>query len=178
VIEYYLERYAKIRIEEEGATAGKPEQKPNHMSLNSSDVKNVKILFWKVTKCMPLSFFMIVYFLMLEGELVELYGQVGEYAGELQAYQMHFGVLPCRYPQESEWNLDQVKSDEATKREDCTHLEVLSIHDDSTYLELILNSSEVLSIHDDSIREPEPNPNPNCRSSRLITHLRGTSMMH
>ena len=30
---------------------------------------------------------------------------VGEYASELLAYQLHFGVKPCRYPAPSEWQL-------------------------------------------------------------------------
>ena len=37
--------------------------------------------------------------------LVELLGVVGEYASELLAYQLHFGVKPCRYPAPSEWQL-------------------------------------------------------------------------
>jgi hypothetical protein len=33
-----------------------------------------------------------------EAALIELLGNVGEYEAELQAYQLHFGVKPCRYP--------------------------------------------------------------------------------
>ena len=33
-----------------------------------------------------------------EAELVELLGEVGKYKDELAAYQLHFGVKPCRYP--------------------------------------------------------------------------------
>jgi exoribonuclease R len=44
------------------------------------------------------------------GELVELWGPVGEYANELKAYQWHFGVLPCKYPPEAEWKLDAMES--------------------------------------------------------------------
>lgn len=42
------------------------------------------------------------------GELVELWGPVGEYANELKAYQWHFGVLPCKYPSEAEWKLEAI----------------------------------------------------------------------
>jgi len=40
-----------------------------------------------------------------EAELIELLGPVGEYASELEAYQLHFGVRPCRYPPQEEWAL-------------------------------------------------------------------------
>ena len=40
-----------------------------------------------------------------KAELIELLGEVGSYAGELQAYQLHFGVKPCRYPKPAEWAL-------------------------------------------------------------------------
>jgi hypothetical protein len=42
----------------------------------------------------------------LKGELVEIWGPVGDYAVELKAYQRHFGVLPCEYPSRENWMLD------------------------------------------------------------------------
>ena len=34
----------------------------------------------------------------MEGRLMELLGNVGEYPAELQACQLHLGIRPCRYP--------------------------------------------------------------------------------
>ena len=42
------------------------------------------------------------------GELVDLWGPVGEYANELKAYQWHFGIMPCKYPAAEEWGLSPV----------------------------------------------------------------------
>ena len=39
------------------------------------------------------------------GELVELWGPVGDYENELKAYQWHFGVMPCKYPVPLSWGL-------------------------------------------------------------------------
>ena len=40
-----------------------------------------------------------------EAELVELLGEVGDYASELAAYMLHFGLKPCRYPKPNAWGL-------------------------------------------------------------------------
>jgi hypothetical protein len=43
------------------------------------------------------------------GELVELWGPVGEYEFELKAYQWHFGVQPCKYPVPQNWALSPLQ---------------------------------------------------------------------
>ena len=40
-----------------------------------------------------------------QAELIELLGPVGEYSAEMEAYQLHFGIKPCRYPKPAEWAL-------------------------------------------------------------------------
>ena len=73
---------------------------------------------------------------MLTGELVELLGPVGVFETELYAFQLHFGILPCRYPKMETWKLlaplDPDTVDPARGRQDCTHLHVLSIDNAST----------------------------------------------
>jgi len=75
-----------------------------------------------------------------EAALIELLGPVGEYASELEAYQLHFGVKPCRYPQKEEWALTGLLGGvdggslppcEAWRR-DCSHLHVVSVDNAST----------------------------------------------
>lgn len=39
------------------------------------------------------------------GELIELWGPIGDYAVELKAYQHHYGIMPCKYPDPSIWGL-------------------------------------------------------------------------
>ena len=45
-----------------------------------------------------------------QAELIELLGDVGTYTAEIEAYQLHFGVKPCRYPAPSEWQLRDVST--------------------------------------------------------------------
>lgn len=40
-----------------------------------------------------------------KGELVELLGPVGDYAVERKALQLHFSILPCKYPTPATWEL-------------------------------------------------------------------------
>jgi len=42
---------------------------------------------------------------MRTGELMELLGPVGDFDTELYAYQLHFNILPCRYPTADAWGL-------------------------------------------------------------------------
>ena len=70
---------------------------------------------------------------MLRAELVEILGPVGDFAAELHAYQVHFSILPCRYPPSESWSLLPPPDPEALDgRLDCTHLHVLSIDNAST----------------------------------------------
>ena len=67
--------------------------------------------------------------------LVELLGLVGEYPDELLAYQLHFGVKPCRYPQPEQWALRDAAAAEAEAadgRRDCTDLHAFSVDNAST----------------------------------------------
>ena len=65
------------------------------------------------------------------GELIQLFGPVGEYEPELEAYQLHYGVKPCRYPEKATWDLTPVL-DGHSVHEDCTALNVFSIDNAST----------------------------------------------
>ena len=79
-----------------------------------------------------------------EAELIELLGPVGEYPAELEAYQRHFGIKPCRYPPQEQWHLKGMAttggaSDGAAPlppceddRLDCTHLHCMSVDNAST----------------------------------------------
>ena len=40
-----------------------------------------------------------------QAELIELLGEVGTYPAELEAYQLHYGIKPCRYPAPPSWAL-------------------------------------------------------------------------
>ena len=64
----------------------------------------------------------------------QILGPVGEFDTELYAYQLHFNILPCRYPSIDSWGLlPQVDTDALDPgRQDCTHLHVLSIDNAST----------------------------------------------
>ena len=42
-----------------------------------------------------------------QAELIELLGEVGTYPAELEAYQLHYGIKPCRYPAPPSWALRQ-----------------------------------------------------------------------
>ena len=67
--------------------------------------------------------------------LVELLGLVGEYPSELLAYQLHFGVKPCRYPAPTEWELRDATAaaaEAADGRRDCSHLHAFSVDNAST----------------------------------------------
>ena len=64
----------------------------------------------------------------MEGSLMELLGNVGEYAAELRACQLHFGVKPCRYPKADVWGLAPLKELGADDgRLDCTALDTFSV---------------------------------------------------
>jgi hypothetical protein len=64
---------------------------------------------------------------MKTGELLEILGPVGDFDTELYAYQLHFNILPCRYPSNDSWGLLPALDVEALDgaRQDCTHLHVL-----------------------------------------------------
>ena len=48
-------------------------------------------------------------------------------------HQVHFGILPCRYPTIESWSLLPPPDPEALEeRIDCTHLDVISIDNAST----------------------------------------------
>lgn len=85
-----------------------------------------------------------------EAELIELLGPVGDYASELEAYQLHFGIKPCKYPPKDTWGIRDAPeagppqpggapglplppgySGDAT-RIDCTHLHCMSVDNAST----------------------------------------------
>ena len=66
----------------------------------------------------------------LSAELVELLGPVGDYATELYAYELHFGVLPCRYPPEDAWAL--APAEPGAGRADATDLDVFSVDNAGT----------------------------------------------
>ena len=83
----------------------------------------------------------------VSAELVELLGPVGDYATELYAYQLHFGVLPCRYPPEAAWALAPADAEQRGEtsaagavgaalspppRADATRLEVFSVDNAGT----------------------------------------------
>ncbi|KAJ1630729.1 hypothetical protein T492DRAFT_839785 [Pavlovales sp. CCMP2436] len=73
-----------------------------------------------------------------EGRLMELLGNVGDYAAELHAYQLHFVIKPCHYPQAASWALlpDDLPSEAgaggAEARLDRTDLHVFSVDNEST----------------------------------------------
>eukprot|EP00802_Teleaulax_amphioxeia_P010834 Tamp_10864.p1 GENE.Tamp_10864~~Tamp_10864.p1 ORF type:complete len:571 (+),score=151.14 Tamp_10864:48-1715(+) len=71
---------------------------------------------------------------MRTGELMELLGPVGDFDTELYAYQLHFNILPCRYPTADAWGLLPAQDVDALSdgRQDCTHLHVFSIDNAST----------------------------------------------
>ena len=105
-----------------------------------------------------------------EAELVELLGPVGEYKAELEAYQLVFGLRPCKYPKPPDWGL---LPPDAIERQDYTHLHVFSVDnpgtrdiDDALSLELIGTPAAdgtracVLGIHvaDVAARMPPASP--------------------
>eukprot|EP00618_Florenciella_parvula_P037715 CAMPEP_0119479544 /NCGR_PEP_ID=MMETSP1344-20130328/8764_1 /TAXON_ID=236787 /ORGANISM="Florenciella parvula, Strain CCMP2471" /LENGTH=136 /DNA_ID=CAMNT_0007513781 /DNA_START=42 /DNA_END=449 /DNA_ORIENTATION=- len=47
------------------------------------------------------------------GELIELWGPIGDYAVELKAYQHHYGIMPCKYPDPSTWGLTPLPAEGA-----------------------------------------------------------------
>ena len=63
----------------------------------------------------------------VEAELVELLGEVGSYAGEIEAYQLHFGIKPCRYPKPNAWGLHPLVEPPEPGRLDCSALYVFSV---------------------------------------------------
>lgn len=67
-----------------------------------------------------------------EAELVELLGEVGDYTSELAAYQLHFGLKPCRYPKPNAWNLLPMSEPPEPGRLDCTSLHVFSVDNPGT----------------------------------------------
>lgn len=66
------------------------------------------------------------------GTMVDLLGPVGDYASELEAYQLFFGVKPCRYPAEHSWGLVPMDADVPGGRVDKQYLEVFSVDNEST----------------------------------------------
>ena len=62
-----------------------------------------------------------------EAQLIELLGEVGTYAGELEAYQLHFGIKPCRYPKDRHWALTPIAEPCERGRIDCSRLHVFSV---------------------------------------------------
>lgn len=62
-----------------------------------------------------------------KAELIELLGEVGSYADEFQAYQLHFGIKPCRYPKPAEWALTPSAEPAEAGRLDCTSLHVFAV---------------------------------------------------
>eukprot|EP00978_Attheya_sp_CCMP212_P005098 scaffold11260_cov37-Attheya_sp.AAC.1 len=95
-------------------------------------------------------------------ELVDILGYVGDYATELNALQLYFHVLPCRYPKTKEPSEDgrQGLSTSTTGDaadgpvKDCTSLKVFSVDDISTLdvddalsLQTISSSNFTLGIH-------------------------------
>ena len=67
-----------------------------------------------------------------EAELVELLGEVGDYASELMAYMLHFGLKPCRYPKPNAWGLLPMSEPPEPGRLDCTGLHVFSVDNPGT----------------------------------------------
>jgi exoribonuclease R len=81
-----------------------------------------------------------------EAELIELLGPIGDYASELEAYQLHFGIKPCKYPPKETWGIRDEGGPPAgppglslppgcsgdSTRIDCTHLHCLSVDNAST----------------------------------------------
>ena len=65
---------------------------------------------------------------------MELLGPVGDFDTELYAYQLHFNILPCRYPSADAWGLMPPLDTDALSdgRQNCTHLHVMSIDNAST----------------------------------------------
>ena len=68
----------------------------------------------------------------MEGRLMELLGNVGEYPAELQACQLHFRIKPCRYPVADSWGLLPVAELGTEERLDCLSLDTVSIDNAST----------------------------------------------
>jgi len=64
----------------------------------------------------------------------QILGPVGDFKIELYAYQLHFNILPCRYPSIDSWGLLPFIDAETLDagREVCTHLQVFSIDNAST----------------------------------------------
>jgi exoribonuclease R len=71
---------------------------------------------------------------MKTGEIMEILGPVGDFDTELKAYQLHFNILPCRYPTIDLWGLLPAIDVDSLEpgRQDCTHLRVISIDNAST----------------------------------------------
>ena len=67
-----------------------------------------------------------------EAELLELLGEVGEYPAELEAYQLHFGIKPCRYPNPAAWGLVPLTEPIERGRLNCTALHVFSVDNPGT----------------------------------------------
>ena len=61
-------------------------------------------------------------------DLIEILGPVGDYATELKALQLHFKILPCKYPEYDK----SVNLPLDHHVEDCTSLHVFSVDDAST----------------------------------------------
>tara|TARA_B100000780_G_scaffold262423_1_gene215547 strand:- start:147 stop:638 length:492 start_codon:yes stop_codon:yes gene_type:complete len=68
----------------------------------------------------------------MEGKLMELLGNVGEYPAEFQACQLHFRIKPCRYPVAESWGLLPVAELGTDARLDCMSLATVSIDNAST----------------------------------------------
>ena len=71
---------------------------------------------------------------MKTGEIMEILGPVGDFDTELKAYQLHFNILPCRYPTIDLWGLLPAIDVDSLEpgRQNCTHLRVISIDNAST----------------------------------------------
>mmetsp|Transcript_15421 Transcript_15421/g.23190 ORF Transcript_15421/g.23190 Transcript_15421/m.23190 type:complete len:1435 (-) Transcript_15421:1365-5669(-) len=84
-----------------------------------------------------------------KGELVEILGPIGDRSIELKALQLHFSILPCRYPKKESWDLIENKKDER----ELVHARVFSVDnagtrdiDDALSFE-IKEDTKVLGIH-------------------------------
>jgi len=118
-------QWAKVKLTDGGEAEGSPEMK-------TGELVEVRVCARAGCLLPPKSESDRVFPTAAHG--AQILGPVGDFDTELYAYQLHFNILPCRYPSIDSWGLlPQIDADTLDSgRQDCTHLRVLSIDNAST----------------------------------------------